>query len=431
MSPRFAVFLTAMGLIAVIRADSQAQPLSSTNKGFDEARRRLVDDEIVGAGIKDPRVIDAMRATLRHEFVPLNQRAKAYYDMALPIGEKQTISPPFIVAYMTEQLQTRPEDKVLEIGTGSGYQAAVLSPLVREVYTIEIVKALGQQAEKTLKRLKYKNVHTKIGDGYAGWPEHAPFDKIIVTCSPEAVPEALVDQLKDGGRMIVPVGERYQQVLYLFRKRQGRLESEALLPTLFVPMTGQAEAERRIQPDPAHPVIQNGGFEELVDERASGHSKPADEPVAVGRAGEAPLKGWHYSRQTEVVRQDAPEGKQFVRFRNATPGRPAQILQGIAVDGRKVARLRISLQVRGKDIAPGDDAKQLPIVGVSFFADNRAQVGDTWIGPWRGSFDWREVEESLRVPAQTREAIVRIGLGGATGEIDFDNLRMVGEPVSR
>ena len=131
MSPRFAVFLTAMGLIAVIRADSQAQPLSSTNKGFDEARRRLVDDEIVGAGIKDPRVIDAMRATLRHEFVPLNQRAKAYYDMALPIGEKQTISPPFIVAYMTEQLQTRPEDKVLEIGTGSGYQCAVLAELAQ------------------------------------------------------------------------------------------------------------------------------------------------------------------------------------------------------------------------------------------------------------------------------------------------------------
>ena len=158
---------------------------------------------------------------------------------------------------------------MLEIGTGSGYQAAVLSPLVKDVYSIEIVESLGKHAAQTLKRLKYTNVHTKIGDGYLGWPEHAPFDKIIVTCSPEKVPQALVDQLKEGGRMIVPVGERYQQVLYLFKKKDGKLINEALRPTLFVPMTGTAEDEREIKPDPLHPKLVNGGFEEQVGPAAN------------------------------------------------------------------------------------------------------------------------------------------------------------------
>ena len=194
-------------------------------------RNRMVDEEIVAAGVKDSRVIKSMRETPRHEFVGSDSRANAYYDMALPIGEKQTISPPFIVAYMTEQLLPQPTEKVLEIGTGSGYQAAVLSPLVKDVYTIEIVKPLGERAARTLERLKYANVHARVGDGYQGWPENAPFDKIIVTCSPEQVPPKLVDQLREGGRMIVPVGERYQQTLYLFTKQDGKLKKVSLPPT--------------------------------------------------------------------------------------------------------------------------------------------------------------------------------------------------------
>src|SRR5581483_9449123 len=149
-------------------------------------------------------------------------------------GDKQTISPPYIVAYMTELLDPQPDDKVLEIGTGSGYQAAVLSPLVKEVYTIEIVESLGKAAAKRLKDLKYKNVFCKVGDGYLGWPEHAPFDKIIVTCSPENVPKPLVEQLKDGGKMIIPLGERYQQVFHLFEKQNGELKATRLGNTLFV-----------------------------------------------------------------------------------------------------------------------------------------------------------------------------------------------------
>ncbi|HEX3871083.1 MAG TPA: protein-L-isoaspartate(D-aspartate) O-methyltransferase, partial [Pirellulales bacterium] len=238
-------FLTALGLF-VAATSLDAAPLSTA--ALTDARMRMVDSEVAGAGVRNPRVLDAMRATPRHEFVPLHERDMAYYDMALPIGEGQTISPPFIVAYMTEQLDPQPTDKVLEIGTGSGYQAAVLSPLVKDVYTIEIKEPLGRNAANVLKRLKYMNVHPRVGDGYQGWPDVAPFDKIIVTCSPESVPEKLVEQLRDGGRLIVPLGERYQQTLYLFRKENGKLVSEALRPTLFVPMTGTAESLRKVKP---------------------------------------------------------------------------------------------------------------------------------------------------------------------------------------
>jgi protein-L-isoaspartate(D-aspartate) O-methyltransferase len=159
--------------------------------------------------------------------------------MALPIGHSQTISPPFVVAYMTERLNPQPTDKVLEIGTGSGYQAAVLSPLVRDVYTIEIVEPLARKATKLLKRLHYDNVHVRAGDGYQGWPETAPFDAIIVTCAPERVPQPLVDQLREGGRMIIPVGRIEDQDLYLLQKKRGQVERRAVLPVRFVPMTGQ------------------------------------------------------------------------------------------------------------------------------------------------------------------------------------------------
>ena len=201
----------------------------------------MAREVLEAGGISDLRVLESVRSTPRHEFVQPQQRSLAYVDMALPIGEAQTISGIFVVAYMTEQLQPAATDRVLEIGTGSGYQAAVLSPLVAEVYSIEIHEPLGRRAARTLQRLGYQNVFTKIGDGFAGWPEKAPFDKIIVTCSPEAVPQPLVEQLAEGGRMIIPVGTRYDQTLVLLTKRDGQLVQEALVPSLFVPMTGEAE----------------------------------------------------------------------------------------------------------------------------------------------------------------------------------------------
>ena len=219
------------------------------------ARLKMVEEDIEREGITNPAVLDSMRKVPRHLFVSPENRAKAYYDQALPIGYKQTITPPSLVAYMTELLDPRPTDRVLEIGTGSGYQAAVSSGIVKEVYTIEIVEPLGRQAIKRLEERGYKNVQRKIGDGYHGWPEHAPFDKIIVTCSPENVPQPLVDQLRDGGKMIIPLGERYQQAFHLLEKRNGKLVKTRLVPTLFVPMTGKAKDLRKTKPDPVHPKI--------------------------------------------------------------------------------------------------------------------------------------------------------------------------------
>jgi protein-L-isoaspartate(D-aspartate) O-methyltransferase len=209
---------------------------------FAEARREMVSGQLRARGIGNPRVLDAMGRVPRHEFVPPAVRGWAYRDSPLPIGHGQTISQPFIVAFMTEALRAEPTDRVLEVGTGSGYQAAVLAGLVAEVYTIEIVEALGERAREDLARLGYGNVHVRIGDGYEGWPEHAPFDAIIVTCSPEHVPAPLVAQLRDGGRMIIPVGEAGSgQELVLLEKRGTKVVQRAILPVRFVPMTGKAQ----------------------------------------------------------------------------------------------------------------------------------------------------------------------------------------------
>jgi protein-L-isoaspartate(D-aspartate) O-methyltransferase len=176
----------------------------------------------------------------REEFIPMDARADAYEDGPLPIGYDQTISQPYVVAFMTEQLRPKQSDRVLEIGSGSGYQAAILGELVAEIYTIEIVEPLAKSAEATLQRLGYNNVHIKVGDGYKGWPEEAPFDAIIVTCAPEKIPQPLVDQLKDGGRMVIPVGERFAQQLYLLEKKNGQLKESVTLPVRFVPMLREA-----------------------------------------------------------------------------------------------------------------------------------------------------------------------------------------------
>jgi len=208
---------------------------------FTAQRQRMVQQQLVTRGINDARVLAAMAKVPREEFVAPESRTASYEDGPLPIGYGQTISQPYIVAFMTEQLHPKLSDRVLEVGTGSGYQAAILAELVSEIYSIEIVQPLAKNAEATLQRLGYKNVHLKIGDGYQGWPEAGPFDAIIVTCAPDKVPQALVDQLKDGGRMVIPVGDRFAQQLYLLEKKDGQLKQSATLPVRFVPMTSEAE----------------------------------------------------------------------------------------------------------------------------------------------------------------------------------------------
>jgi protein-L-isoaspartate(D-aspartate) O-methyltransferase len=230
-------------VIAVLAATACGQK-PSTASNFAAERQRLVQQQLMPRGINDEHVLAAMAKVPREEFVPADSRAASYEDGPLPIGNGQTISQPYIVAFMTEQLQAKPTDRVLEIGTGSGYQAAVLAELVAEVYTIEIIEPLAKEASARLARLDYNNAHVKIGDGYQGWPEVAPFDAIIVTCAPDKVPQPLTQQLKEGGRMIIPVGTGLDQQLFLLEKKNGELAERAILPVRFVPMAGEAATRK-------------------------------------------------------------------------------------------------------------------------------------------------------------------------------------------
>jgi protein-L-isoaspartate(D-aspartate) O-methyltransferase len=205
-------------------------------KNYAQLRAAMVRDQIESRGVQNKAVLDALIKVKRHLFVPESQRPLSYTDQPLPIGEGQTISQPFIVAFMTEALGVKKADKVLEIGTGSGYQAAILAELCDSVYTIEIIESLGKRAEAVLKSMGYANIHVKIGDGYKGWQESAPFDAIIVTCSPSHIPKPLQDQLAGGGRMIIPVGGFPAQELILLKKKNGELIQQAILPVAFVPM---------------------------------------------------------------------------------------------------------------------------------------------------------------------------------------------------
>src|SRR5437762_1129863 len=228
-----------LGLTLIVATACHRTPTSSSE--FAAERQKMVQEQLKPRGIHDERVLAAMAKVPREEFVPENLRNKSYRDDALPIGHDQTISQPFIVAFMTEQLRPQPTDRVLEIGTGTGYQTAVLAALVKDVYTIEIIEPLAKDASARLARLDYKNAHVKVGDGYQGWPEVAPFDSIIVTCAPDKVPQPLTQQLKEGGRMIIPVGTgMMDQQLYLLEKKDGELAQRAILPVRFVLMAGEA-----------------------------------------------------------------------------------------------------------------------------------------------------------------------------------------------
>jgi protein-L-isoaspartate(D-aspartate) O-methyltransferase len=370
-----------------------------------QARLKMVRDEVEEAGIEDEHVLEAIRNTPRHLFVSGQQRRLAYLDMALPIGEGQTISPPFVVAYMTQALAPHSSHKVLEIGTGSGYQAAVLSQLVSEVYSIEIVSSLGRSAARLLKRLDYKNVHTKIGDGFQGWSEHAPFDSIIVTCSPERPPAALVQQLREGGRMVIPVGQRYQQTLMLFKKVNGKLEAEPLQPTFFVPMTGRAEQLRSKKNDDRVPQLLNGDFEVTDDDDQ--------------------LLAWYYVRQAEITRtSEAPRGEAFLLFKNETAGRSAQALQAVGINGREIAAIEVSLSLRATNVQRGRSVRELPRVDISFFDERQAPCGAKSAGPWFGTISWVNKKATIPVPPQAKLAVVAVGMFGATGELGIDDLRL-------
>jgi protein-L-isoaspartate(D-aspartate) O-methyltransferase len=240
---------TTIGLFVLltlfIQCTNGTKVSESNPKGdFKVMREKMVETQIKTRGVKDPRVLSALLKVERHRFVPEEYVNSAYADQPLPIGEGQTISQPYIVALMTELLDLKGNEKVLEIGTGSGYQAAILAELAKEVYTVEIVESLASTAKNRLLELGYQNVKVKSGDGYLGWPEAAPFDAIIVTAAPDHIPTPLIDQLKEGGRMVAPVGT-YTQELKKIVKRSGKMETIDVIPVLFVPMTGEGVKQKK------------------------------------------------------------------------------------------------------------------------------------------------------------------------------------------
>ena len=236
---------TSLILLVLTPCTDAKRVFDSNPKGdFKAMREKMVESQIKARGVKDPRVLSALLKVERHRFVPEKYLDSAYSDQPLPIGEGQTISQPYIVALMTELLELKGNEKVLEIGTGSGYQAAILAELAKEVYTIEIIELLAFMAKERLSELGYQNVKVKAGDGYLGWPEAAPFDAIIVTAAPDHVPKPLIDQLKEGGRMVVPVGT-YTQELKKIVKRSGKMETLDVIPVLFVPMTGEGVKQKQ------------------------------------------------------------------------------------------------------------------------------------------------------------------------------------------
>jgi protein-L-isoaspartate(D-aspartate) O-methyltransferase len=230
LTTMFNLFIPAILIMGLFTTNPQ-------NTDFGRLREDMVKRQIIARGVQDNKVLSAMRKVPRHLFVPESQILNAYNDVPLPIGENQTISQPYIVAYMTEILRLNTDDKVLEIGTGSGYQAAILAEIVKEVYTVEIIPVLAERAEKVLKSLGYKNIHIKTGDGYKGWAEYAPYDAVIVTAAPNEIPEDIIYQLKEGGKIIIPVGpSSYTQTLILGVKKNGKIEKQDTLPVRFVPM---------------------------------------------------------------------------------------------------------------------------------------------------------------------------------------------------
>ncbi|MFN6398294.1 MAG: protein-L-isoaspartate(D-aspartate) O-methyltransferase [Planctomycetota bacterium] len=397
-------FAASFGLLCWTICSIAIAQQSDSKDPYALERERLIRNVLIPGGIKDPRVLDSVAKTLRHEFVPPQYVRQAYLDIAIPIGESQTISSPFIVSLMTEALQPKATDKVLEIGTGSGYQAAILSPLVQDVYTIEIVEDLGQRTTELLANLGYKNVHCRIGDGFKGWPEAAPFDKIIVTCSPADVPKPLVEQLKEGGMMVIPVGERYQQMLYLMRKKGDKLEKEALTPTLFVPMTGDAEKNRTVQPDPKHPALANTGFEEPL-------------------IRDFHIPGWYYQFGCKQIPDDqAPEGKHVVEFQSSDPQLPNMLLQGMPIDGRAVKKIKLGTWLKLENVKVGRDKEKSPSIAIQWFDSNRNRIGYNYVGGFKGTRNWKLEERTFNVPLEAREAIVSIGMFGAEGTAWFDGI---------
>ncbi len=376
------------------------------------ARHRMVQRHLVERGIKNPRVLDAFRTVPRHKFLPPNTRRQPYDDESIPIGEGQTITPPYDVAFMTEVLDPQPTDKVYEVGTGSGFQSAILSRLVKEVYSVEIHAPLAERATAVHTELGYTNIHTRVGDGYEGWPDAAPFDAIIVTCAPQRIPKPLLDQLKEGGRMVIPLGDRFTQSVHLVIKQDGKLIDKVLKPTLFVPMTGKALKEKaEAAPAPAADQDQprrNAGATAPspgapTDEKRRNPSSPglavlaspalAQEPE-IERPGPPAVDdleldankdgipdGWYNARDAIREAKGGIVGPHYVRFACTQRGRPARLSRAFGVDGRKTEAIILGLWIKLDNIQYGERAGEEPSMLIDFLGDSLRHLSRGTFGP--------------------------------------------------
>ena len=389
-----------LAVFAVAALCRQVGHAAQSLRDWRRLANKMVDEEVVAAGVTNERVLRAMRDTPRHEFVPPNQRRLAYYDMALPIGDEQTISPPFVVAYMTEEIDPQPTDRVLEIGTGSGYQAAVLSPLVKDVYTIEIVEPLGKraardaqaarlqerprQSRRRLPRLarsravRQDHRHLLAGKSAAAarrsTPRRRPDDRSrrrALSAEPVSLPQA-----RRRTRIRSAQGDALRA-----HDRRGR---------------SAARSEARSAPIRKSPTAAS-------KKRSKSTTQKNPEP-----------SGWHYQRQLtlEDDAATAPDGRHFVTFKNKEPGLAAHALQGFAIDGRKISKLKLDFSVRGQNIRPGSKPNEWPMIVFTFYDDRRAVIDEARVGPFDGTFDWRSRSDTISVPLKARECIFRIGLLG-------------------
>jgi protein-L-isoaspartate(D-aspartate) O-methyltransferase len=384
-----------------------ADNAAKANAEFAKLREEMVKADLVAGGIKHPDVLRVMKATPRHEFIPPSMRGSAYFDTSLAIGDGQTISAPFVVAQMLAKLDLQSTDNVLEIGTGSGYNAALLSQMAKDVYSIEICPRLATQARVTVAKLGYANVHVKEGDGFKGWPEHAPFDKIVVTCAPADVPEPLIAQLKEGGTMLIPVGSRFEQILFHLKKEYGQLSVISRQPTYFVPMTGAAQ--EGVATAPTNTEIINGSLERM--ENIPGLPD-----------------GWYSLKQVDCENGQGRSGSHGFHFSNNTPGRSAYAMQAFAVDGRKSKLIDISAWVRGQSLRTKSDAAPARIA-ITYYDQNQLPAGEGSINLTSGDqTQWHEVTGRLPVPPQARWAVFAVTLGETLGDLWADDFSL--QPVS-
>jgi len=384
-----------------------AFPLAAEEQAdaYGDARTTMVDADLSGNGIGNERLLKAMRTIPRHRFCLPEDQKHAYADQSLPIGHKRKLASPYVTAGLIELLDPRPNDRILELGTGSGYQAAILSQLATDVYSVESIEELGKASASLLKELKCKNVHTRIGDTLEGWPEAAPFDRILFTSCSGTVPAALIDQLRERGKVVVDAVCGNEELFHLFEKQHGRLVALKVWSPFSIANADNLKQHRDEKQSPNKSEIENGDFELSEDGKAT---------------------GWYFQRQAALAEDREAPNNHVLTFENKEPGRHAQAIQEVAIDGRAVVSLRLSVRAKGLEIHNSSSADK-PSMVIRFYDAHQRPITvepSAILGPWRGTFGWETYTCVSSVPKTTRKALVVISMGGATGRLTVDDAQL-------